>query len=126
MEDKPYHNDADMKTKREMLTQDRAASTYFEQATGNVGAELGGRFQHLSRGQQHIVGQSPNAYPALPANNPWSSNVVPDEEPLGYSVNDMPPVGGPPETGHYPSAADIEPPSDAPSRAPTRHFYRRI
>src|SRR6516164_8262967 len=102
--DLPYHNPATMREKHEALSNDQAQhSTYLEQAAATVGQELGGRFAHLSRGQQHIVGTTPNAVPRLPSNSPWSSTVVPDELPLGYSIDQLPPEEGynPPESGDY-------------------------
>jgi hypothetical protein len=89
MSDQPYRNDTDMKTKREMLTQDRDANTYFTQAQNNLGAELGGRFAHLARGQQEVVGQTPTMqYPRQP--NYWANADSNVEMPLGVSVEDVP------------------------------------
>jgi hypothetical protein len=34
-------------------------------------------------------------YPRLPPNSPWHSDPVPDEEPLGFSVEEMPVMGEP-------------------------------
>ena len=54
--------------------------------------ESGGRF---SRQQPfEVVGKSPSpVMPQLPATSPWSGDPVPDEEPLGFSVEDMVPTG---------------------------------
>jgi hypothetical protein len=101
-----YRNEADMKTKREMLSQDRKANTYFEQASATMGQELGGRFQHLARGQQQVVGSTPNAYPRIPS-GPWSEPCPTGiEPPLGYSLS---------------AAPDLGEPSLAQSCVPTRH-----
>ena len=53
---RPYDNPADMKTRQEVLQQDRAASTYLDQARSSI-AELGGRFA-LGR-ETTVVGARP-------------------------------------------------------------------
>jgi hypothetical protein len=113
-----YRNEADMKTKREMLKQDRAANTYFEQASATMGQELGGRFAHLARGQQQVVGSTPNAYPKIPGY--WAEADCGVEPSLGVDVNAMEPIGGPPEEPSPPAVAA----SFAPSRASTPHRRR--
>ena len=107
-----YRNEADMKTKREMLKQDRAANTYFEQASATMGQELGGRFAHLARGQQQVVGSTPNAYPKIPGY--WAEADSSVEPSLGMDINAMEPIGGPPETV---PARDAETVLAAPSSA---------
>jgi hypothetical protein len=102
-----YRNEADMKTKREMLSQDRAANTYLEQASATIGQELGGRFAHLARGQQQVVGSAPSPYPKMPANSPWSCDPVPREEPLGVDINALEPIGGPAETVPVPEVETV-------------------
>jgi hypothetical protein len=97
----PYNNPATMQEKREALRND----TYLARAQNEIGQELGGRFQHLARGQQHVVGTAPDPWPQMPANNPWSTNVVPNEEPLGVDVSavpDMTTVDGAPRSSSAP------------------------
>jgi hypothetical protein len=115
----PYNNSATVKEKREALRND----TYLARAQNELGAELGGRFQHLARGQQHVVGTAPNPWPQMPANNPWSSNVVPNEEPLGVDVSavpDMTTVDGAPR-----SSSAVER-SAAPPKTETETVMDRI
>jgi hypothetical protein len=47
--------------------------------------ELGGRFSNV--GAASVVRTTPNPYPPLPENNPWRSDPVPDEPPLGFEIN---------------------------------------
>jgi hypothetical protein len=61
--------------------------------------EMGGRFSNV--GAATVVGQSPNPYPPLPENNPWRSDPVPPEPPLGYRIDAMPE----PECSAQPSLA---------------------
>jgi hypothetical protein len=76
-------------------------------------AQPRGRFGE-AEGKQFVVGSTPIAYPKLPASSPWAHDPVPNEEPLGYSVDDLEPPAGifavsrPAATG---------PTSDAPSFA---------
>jgi hypothetical protein len=105
--DRPFHSDASMGEKAEGLRNDQAQySTYHQQAASTVGQELGGRFSHLARGQQQIVGTAPIAYPAQPPGSPWgNSYILPDEPPTGVDLNwvgDMTTVDGAP-----PSSAPI-------------------
>jgi hypothetical protein len=51
-------------------------------------SDAGGRFAAV--GVTTVVGQTPNPYPALPDNNPWRSDPVPDEPPLGYRIDAVP------------------------------------
>jgi hypothetical protein len=51
--------------------------------------EVGGRF-----GAKPMVTGATEVPVALPASGPWAVDPVPDEEPLGYSVEDVPVCGG--------------------------------
>ena len=52
----------------------------------------GGRF--AVEDKSTVVGADPAiAYPVLPSSSPWSDARLPDEPPLGFSVNEMQPVG---------------------------------
>jgi hypothetical protein len=51
--------------------------------------EVGGRF-----GVRPVVVGATEVPVALPASGPWAGDLVPDEEPLGYSVEDVPVCGG--------------------------------
>jgi len=101
---RPYDNPADMKTRQEVLQQDRAASTYLDQARSSI-AELGGRFAlgrettvvgarpleldtsqdgHSARALERQRGRLP-VYPVHPA-HPFAVDA-PTEPPLGIDVN---------------------------------------
>jgi hypothetical protein len=68
--------------------------------------EAGGRFA-VERPKPQIVGAGPVSYPAQPASSPWASDPVPNEEPLGFDVNAIEPVGTGPEI-----EASLKPASD--------------
>jgi hypothetical protein len=75
--------------------------------------DAGGRFAAVNAAT--IVGQDPQVkYPQLPSSSRWhGSDPVPDEPPLGYRVDEMPPL--------EPSAASVQPVEQlggAPSSAP--------
>jgi hypothetical protein len=81
--------------KRRVLANDqsvrdqRQASTYH--AFGMIDAdEPRGRFQNMS-GTMTVIGATPvPQYPRLPESSPWHSDPVPNEEPLGFRVDEMP------------------------------------
>jgi hypothetical protein len=50
--------------------------------------EMGGRYS--SEGAATVVGMTPNPYPPMPENNPWRSDPVPNEPPLGYRIDALP------------------------------------
>jgi hypothetical protein len=69
-----------------------------------VDPSAGGRFAKPS--------QSPDPaklYPAQPPHSPWHHDPVPDEEPLGFSVEDMLPVGEPHEISAAAPPAVVSP-----------------
>jgi hypothetical protein len=68
-------------------------TTYLNFARAFADDESGGRFAPLNK---HKIEAVPS-YPAQPEGRPWRSNPMPIEEPLGYSVNQMEPVGTPSE-----------------------------
>ncbi len=85
---------------RRDLAGSTTALTYHRQAQIDAGLEGGGggRFAQLARrkggAKPSVVGQSPTIqYPRLPAGSPWSGPDNPLEPPLGWSVEDMEPVG---------------------------------
>ena len=120
------------------------------QAQANVGAELGGRFAALRNKDQEIIGaRGMPQYPRMPAGNPWASDPVPAEPPLGYAINapidisDPAPVPAPekpadsvlpsPSVGPSPARPEIAPQVDARGLSPTEkvddvmtRFIRRI
>ena len=81
--------------KRKILAEDRdRLSSYLDHARSSVDDERGGRFAAAAP-TRTVVGAEPIAYPRLPADNPFNQAalMVPDEPPLGYSVNDLNPTG---------------------------------
>jgi hypothetical protein len=129
---KPYFNESSQSERAETLRNDN--STYFEQARSTVGSEMGGRFQILARGQQHVVGTAPIAYPAQPPGSPWgNSYILPDEPALGVdleAVPDMESVDGLPRqpSSTQKSAYTPNPTGGAPEVAvlPQTSFKRRF
>jgi hypothetical protein len=98
--DARYGNPATMQEKKQTLEQDRTATTYFQRAQNERGQELG-RFSHLVKDlaitglSQPHGGQPPDGYYGI-------NSRLPDEPPLGYSIDQMEPIGGPPETAGLP------------------------
>ena len=82
---------ADEMRERRAFAGSNNATTYFQQS--QVAEELdakAGRFAKASI----VSGATPTVqYPRLPASSPWAADMVPPEEPLGYSVNDLSPTG---------------------------------
>jgi hypothetical protein len=58
---------------------------------------VGGRWAAESKAK--VVGSTSFKYPALPPNSPWASEPVGQGRPLGFSVDEMIPVGEPHELG---------------------------
>src|SRR6516165_12133486 len=84
--------------KRQVLENDRRVreaderrrSTYHGHALDDE-PELGGRFKKVNT--TTVVGRSPVSYPQQPEGSPWRSDPCPIEPPLGYSVEELEPVG---------------------------------
>jgi hypothetical protein len=79
---------ATMKEKAEMLRQEKLLNSYagremIEMEQGNIG-----RFAKPENSKSPLP-----VYPRLPESSPWHHDPVPPEEPLGYSVDAMEPVG---------------------------------
>jgi hypothetical protein len=80
--------------KRKILAEDRdRMASYLDHARSSIDDERGGRFAAASP-TRTVVGTSPMTYPRLPLTAPSNqAAMVGDEPPLGFSVNDMEPVG---------------------------------
>jgi hypothetical protein len=52
---------------------------------------ISGRYAAQTR--TTVTGSAPIDYPRLPPDSPWASDPVPAEGPLGYSIDEHPPVG---------------------------------
>jgi hypothetical protein len=88
------NNPADQAERRKVLAEDRdRLATLLDHARANADLDLGGRFAKLT--PTTVTGSTPDhQYPRLPADNPSNmALMVPDEPCLGYSVNDLDPVG---------------------------------
>lgn len=77
--------------KRRIMLEERGLRTYHGHATASADEDRGGRF--AVRSPATVIGTSPVSYPRQPEGSPWACDPVPPERPLGYSVNDLEPVG---------------------------------
>jgi hypothetical protein len=80
--------------RRRIIAEERRLSTYRAFAEANADLELGGRFAKLH--PTSVVGASPNhQYPRQPLTSTANQAMMAGqtEAPLGFSVNDMEPVG---------------------------------
>ena len=88
-------NPADLisqKEKREVLANDRMARNTYLAHANDAELEMGGRFTKLT--PTSVTGASAgSAYPQQPEGSPWHHDPVPDEMPLGYSVDEQEAVG---------------------------------
>ena len=80
--------------RRRIMADERRGRTYHGVAASSVDDERGGRYG-ASGSKQTVVGSSPIAYPKLPANSPWANDPCPLEPVLGFSVEELEPVGEP-------------------------------
>jgi hypothetical protein len=104
-----YHNEASQKQRADVLKNDRNNTLQFR-TSADLGLENTGRFAKPFA----VTGTEPSAqYPRLPPSSPWHDVVVPDEPPLGFSVEDHEPCG---EYGEV--QASIEALGDATSVGP--------
>ena len=99
---KEFQNDATQAERRAVVKNDR--STYLDHAIANAEAEAQGRFAKVNATKVVGVPQVPRQ----PEHSFWHHDVVGQEPPLGYSVNDMMPTGNPAEVAT--SVARAEPP----------------
>jgi hypothetical protein len=97
-------------------------STYFRHAIADADTPRG-RFSAVDA--SYVVGSKPDASAAYPAASSAHQTELPPEEPLGYSVEEMIPVG--PEyslaqgQGGAPSAFDVAAPPPNPELGPASH-----
>jgi hypothetical protein len=65
--------------------------TFFSRAQADAELTSQGRFKKETA--TRVTGVP--TYPSMPASSPWSNDPVPPEEPLGFSVDELPPnLGG--------------------------------
>jgi hypothetical protein len=123
-----FDNESSQTERRQVLANDlrarREGATYYKLAQAELDA-VGGRFA-VARPKPMITGQVPPM-----SNGPWSesADLAGVEPALGYSVDDMPPVGeaheakAPPPPSSTPS--DGEPREPDVSPASGSHLFRR-
>jgi hypothetical protein len=92
-------DDISQAERRRVMANDRKVmASYHSVAQSSANEDRGGRFA-FSGSSTTVVGSNPISYPTQPTHSPWHSNPYPDEPPLGYSVDEMEPVGKPFERG---------------------------
>jgi hypothetical protein len=75
---------------------DKAHATLHALAMSDALDLAGGRWAKLTR--PHVSGEEPIVrYPDQPQGSPWRGDSVPNEEPLGYQIDDQPTIGEPHE-----------------------------
>ena len=95
--------------KRRIMAEERRMRTYHGHAM-DADHEMGGRYAKVH--STTVVGSGPVQYPAQPPTSPWHHDPCPPEPPLGYSVDDVEPVGevherGPPSIAAAPAVEDV-------------------
>jgi hypothetical protein len=98
-------DDVSQAERRRIMAEERRGRTYQGVAQAALDDERGGRYAAGSGSKSSVVGSSPVSYPQQPAGSPWAKDECPPEPPLGYSVDELEPVGEPHEveasrTGH--------------------------
>lgn len=84
-----FNNNSDQAERKQVIKdcyQTRA------QAQADADMAAGGRFKKQT--ETLITGVGVPQYPRQPSNSPWHSDPVPPEEPLGYSIDALPELGG--------------------------------
>jgi hypothetical protein len=100
-----YDNPATQSEKREVLQND---TMYSRQA--NAIPDEGGRYARITPSKL-IGSESSPQYPKLAASSPWHHEALPNEEPLGIAVDEMPPLEVPapnPTTATNPTAVEVD------------------
>jgi hypothetical protein len=84
---RPYHNEATQSEKRAILKND----SYFARQQSQPD-DAGGRYAKIR--PSNVTGSAPSQQiPKQPENSPWASDPLGPEPPLGFSVDEMNPVG---------------------------------
>ena len=81
----------DEQKERRALTGSTTTTTFRDMA--NLDLSLGGRFAVPGSKPDVSGSEEITRYPRLPPSNPWSSDLVGVEPPLGWSVEDQEPTG---------------------------------
>jgi hypothetical protein len=80
--------------------QPRRGFTYYDHALAQADLEAGGRFAAVNKATV-----TPAPMPALPEGSPWHADPVGQEPPIGYSIDEQPPVGEPHELANAASGS---------------------
>jgi hypothetical protein len=93
MADLPFNNSSSLAERRKVIEEDRKASTYFAHAQADADLQLGGRFKAVHT--TTFTGADPAvAVPRQPGTSPSNQfALMPEEPPLGFSVEAQDPVG---------------------------------
>jgi hypothetical protein len=76
--------------RRLIMADERRGRTYNGHALDDE-LDLGGRFAKVNT--TTVVGAGPVSYPQQPQGSPWHSDACPPEPALGFSVDEIEPVG---------------------------------
>ena len=118
-------DDIPQSERRRVMANDRKVretATYHSVAQSVVDDERGGRYA-TEGGKQTVIGSSPIAYPQQPSTSPWHSDPIGTEPPLGYSVEEMEPVGEPHERTASATSSSVT--TRAQAGGDVRHVRRR-
>ena len=104
IETRPYHNEATQSERKAIVKND----TLFARQQNTID-DAGGRYAKLT--PSNVTGSTPSPqYPQIPS-GPWSGDdPVPNEEPLGFSVDAMEPLEPtpePPEVNPSPPTVEV-------------------
>ena len=107
------------------MAEERRLKTYMGHAL-DAELEMGGRFAKVHT--TTVTGASPISYPTQPTHSPWHSNPYPEEPPLGFSVDEMEPIGEPHERTASATSSSVTAPAQAGDdvRRVRRRGIRRI
>jgi len=103
--DQPYDNPATQDERKAIVKND----TLFTRQQNTID-DAAGRYAKLHPAK--IVGSTPAPYPEQPANSPWHHDPVPATEPLGFSVDELPPNSGGGQTDDVVGVASSSPADD--------------
>jgi hypothetical protein len=91
--------DASQEERAKLLREERQINTRSAMQEV-IDPRMAGRFATQSKPDFTIGKDEVVHYPRLPGNSPWQQEQPPPEEPLGFSVEEMPPMGEPHEIAH--------------------------
>jgi hypothetical protein len=111
--------------RRRVLANDRRVKDQSNTFLGFTHDEVGGRFKEVA--SSNVVGTT--EIPKYPqASHPFQSDPVPPEEPLGYRVDELEPLGpvSPPVVAQAPAPPSAPAPSGSGGGAFSSRPYRRV